>query len=43
MGATDFLSEERALEKCPISDKVVIITKYSFINLSIKNHRNKMN
>ena len=42
MGFTNFVSEERALEKCSVCDKVAILTKYSFIDLSIKSHRNKV-
>ena len=34
--------EERALKKFPIWDKSAIIMQYSFIDLFIKNHRNKL-
>ena len=36
------VSEERALKKFPIWDKSAIIMQYSFIDLFIKNHRNKL-
>ena len=42
MGAIDFVSEERALEQCAICDELAILTKYSFIDLSIKSHSNKV-
>ena len=42
MGFADFVSEERALEKRPICDKAAVTTKFSFIDLPIKNHRSKL-
>ena len=34
MWVTDFVSEEGALEKCPICDKSAIKTKYSVIRVN---------
>ena len=42
MKFTDFVSEESALEKCPICDKAAVTTKFSFIGLPIKDHRSKL-
>ena len=34
MGVTDFVSEERALEKCHICHKLATITRHSFIEIN---------
>ena len=42
LGATDFVSEKMAEEKCLTFNKLVIITRCSLICSSIENHKTKL-